>query len=99
MSMSHYCIVRADLSPGVRAANLIHAAGESSSGQLPQNTRAVALEARDEEHLLVLEDQLREAEVPHQAIREEGQLFAIGIRPTEELFRVRKVTSSLPLIR
>lgn len=98
MSMSHYCIVRADLSHGLRAANLIHAAGESSPGELPEHTRAVALEARDEEHLLVLEEELRAAQVEHTPIREDGELLAIGLRPTQDLSRVRKVTSSLPLI-
>lgn len=98
MNLSHYCITRADLAVGLMAAYLVHAAGESSPGELPENTRAVALEARDEEHLRVLEEGLKEAEVPHKAIWEDGELYAIGIEPTEDLGEIRKVTSSLPLI-
>ena len=97
--MSHYCITRADLAVGLMAAYLIHAAGESSPGELPKDTRAVALVARDEEHIRVLEDELKEAGVAHRAIWEEGELYAIGIEPTEDLVGIRKVTSSLPLIR
>ena len=97
--LSHYCIIREDLPFGQKAAYLIHAAGESSPGQLPKNTRAVALAARDEEHLRQLERQLEHASVEHAAIWEDDQLWAIGIRPTHDLGRLRKVTSSLPLIR
>lgn len=97
--MSHYCIARLDLAVGLLAAYLVHAAGESSPGDLPKDTRAVALGARDEEHLRVLEEDLKRAEVPHKAIWEDGELYAIGIAPTADLTRIRRVTSSLPLIR
>jgi hypothetical protein len=97
--LSHYCIIREDLDLGLKAAYLIHAAGESSTGTLPPNTRAVALAARDEEHLRVLEDLLKRAEVDHHAVWEDEQLFAIGIEPTADLDRLRKVTSNLPLVR
>lgn len=99
MDLSHYCITRLDLAFGLIAAYLVHAAGESSPGDLPDNTRAVALGARDEEHMRVLEEELKEAEVPHRAIWEDGELFAIGIAPTNDLSAIRRVTSCLPLIR
>jgi len=99
MSHSHYCITRSDLAIGLMAAYLIHAAGESSPGELPSDTRAVALVARDEEHIRVLEGELKEAGVSHRAIWEDGELFAIGISPTADLSQIRRVTSSLPLIR
>jgi len=99
MDLSHYCITRADLAVGLVAAYLIHAAGESSPGELPEGTRSVALAARDEEHIRIIENELKEADVPHKAIWEDGELFAIGIRPTDDLSRIRRVTSNLPLIR
>lgn len=99
ISLSHYCIARLDLAFGLVAAYLVHAAGESSPGDLPKDTRAVALGARDEGHLRVLEDDLKEAGVPHRAIWEDGELYAIGIAPTADLSKIRRVTSTLPLIR
>lgn len=99
MSFSHYVITRTDLVIGLMAAYLVHAAGESSPGDLPEETRAVALAARDEEHLRVLEEELKMAKVPHRAIWDDGELFAIGIVPTSDLSTIRQVTSSLPLIR
>jgi hypothetical protein len=44
-------IVRADLPQGVRSAQIIHAAGESSPGWLPNGTYAVALWRADERSL------------------------------------------------
>lgn len=96
---SHYCIVRGDLPRGLQAAYLVHAAGESAIASMPPNTRAVALVARDEEHLRRLESQLVSAKVPHHAVCEEGILFSIGIAPTSALSAIRKVTSNLPLVR
>jgi len=101
---THYCIIRKDLPLGVLAAQLIHAAGESSPGNLPDNTHAVALAAKSEEHLLFLEAKLRRLSIPHKAIREpdapwNGALMAIGIEPVADRNQVKKVTSSLPLLR
>lgn len=102
--MTHYCVVRGDLPRGVLAAQLIHAAGESSPGELPDGTHAVALEARSLEELQTIESKLKERGIPHQAIREpdapwDGELMAIGIEPVEDRCVLKKVTSSLPLLR
>lgn len=96
--MSHYCIVKAGLSPGVMAAMFIHAAGESSPGKLPPNTRAIALQAESQK-LSFIKQQLVAYEVDHQLIEEDGELLAIGISPKADDKRVRKITSSLPLVR
>ena len=83
-------------------AQTIHAAGESSPGNLPDNTYAIALAARDEAHLLEVEDRLRRREVPHHSIREpdapwNGALMAIGIPPAAWM-EAKRALSSLPLL-
>ncbi|MEM9462699.1 MAG: hypothetical protein AAGF11_51600 [Myxococcota bacterium] len=100
---THYCIVRADLPRGVLAAQLIHAAGESSPGSLPSGTRAVALAARDEAHLRSIEQCLVRLGIEHRAIREPdppwcGALMAIGLMPVSDRTKVRKATRRLPLL-
>jgi len=55
------------------------------------------------DQLLVLEQQLIEAQVPHRAVRESdqpyaGELMAIGIRPAPK-DQVQRYVSSLPLLR
>jgi hypothetical protein len=97
-------IVRADLPRGVLAAQLIHAAGESSPGDLPTHTFAVALAARDEPHLELLERKLLKHQIPHRAIREPDApwnhaLMAIGIVPVSDRAVVKLVTSSLALLK
>ena len=62
----------------------------------------MALAAKDEDHLAFLESKLQRLEIPHVAIREpdrDDELMAIGIRPVEDRALVRKVTSSLPLLK
>lgn len=95
--------MRLDLSPGLQAANLIHAAGESSPGNLPQGTFAVALTARDEAELRTLHDRLEASGIEHVQISESdgahaGQLMAIGVRPGVRE-GLRPHLSSLPLLR
>lgn len=97
--MHHVCVVRSDLPPGVRAAYLIHAAGESVRYRVPPGTRAVALAARDEQHLRDVAEQLERHEVDHRAVWEDGVLFAVGVSPVSDLAQVKRVTSSLPLMR
>lgn len=97
-------IVREDLPRGVLAAQLIHAAGESSPGGLPTHTFAVALAARDQPHLEFLEQKLLERKIPHRAIREpdapwDNALMAIGLEPVADRALVKPVTSSLALLR
>ncbi|MFV8749694.1 peptidyl-tRNA hydrolase [Nannocystaceae bacterium ST9] len=97
-------MIRQDLPRGVLAAQLIHAAGESSRGALPPHTVAVALAARDEVHLESLEQALRRLDIPHRAIREpdppwNGALMAIGIVPVADRSIVKPVTGGLKLLR
>lgn len=103
-TITHYCVIRQDLPRGVLAAQLIHAAGESAGGVLPTSTIAVALAARDEAHLVTIEQQLRRLAIPHRAIREpdppwNGALMAIGIAPVCDRAAVSRVTGALGLLR
>lgn len=87
----------------MQAAQLIHAAGESSPGNLPEGTFAIALHARDEVHLSLIAKKLRLAGISFTPIREPdaqycGALMALGLHPRrkEEL---RRHLSELPLVR
>ena len=98
--MTHYIIVRTDLPVGCAMAQLIHAAGESAGGDLPNNTIAVALGARDEDHLEFIEAKLRRLSIPHHRVREpdrNNELTAIGLQPVADRRLVRRVVGSLPL--
>jgi hypothetical protein len=102
LHLTHYCVVRRDLSPGLQAANLIHATGESSPGCLPKGTYAVALTAAGETELRDLHARLSAACIPHATIIETdgehaGQLMAIGAAPGDRA-RLRRYFSSLPLV-
>lgn len=87
---------------GVLAAQVIHAAGESSSNPVPKGTIAVALEA-SKEQLLSLEKRLIEDNIPHQSIYEpdppfNGEITAIGVYP-DYGDKLRKYFSQFPLVR
>ena len=99
--MVHYCVVRSDLTFGQQAAQLIHAVGESHNGTVhPPGTVAVALSARNQEHLLELESCLKKAGLPHVLISEcDGEPMAIGLHPTRDRAAIRKVLSSIPLVK
>ena len=82
---------------------LLHAAGESSPGNLPKGTVAVALAAEDELNLLKLERRLLNKNVPHVSIREPdapffGEILAIGVKPGPKS-QLRKYFSNFKLIR
>ena len=99
----HYVIVRADLSRGLQAAMLVHAAGESSPGGLPSNTHAVVLAAASEEALASVATRLKRAEISFVEIREPdapffGALMALGVMPGRKEV-LRRHLSSLPLLR
>ena len=103
-TLYHYVVVRSDLPHGVQVAQTIHAAGESCEGPLPSGTYAVALSVPDETSLRELARRLWDSEVPHKLILEpdapyDGQAMAIGIFPTTDRDRVRRLTSSLPLVK
>lgn len=102
--LTHCVIVREDLPRGTLAAQIIHAAGESSPGGLPTNTYAIALAARDEAHLALIEQELLERQIPHCAVREpdapwSDALMAIGIVPLVDRAIVKPVTRSLRLLK
>jgi len=82
---------------------VIHAAGESALGPLPPATHAIALSVPDEAALLGIEARLREARVPHVAIREPdppwcGALMAVGVCPAPKA-RLRPFLRRLPLLK
>lgn len=88
---------------GTLAAQVIHAAGESSPGNLPGDVHAVALAAKDEAELLALEGRLTSAGIHHHAIREtdapySGALMSLGIPPCDRS-TVKRVLSAFPLLR
>lgn len=99
----HYVIVRGDLPTGLKVANAVHAAGESSD-RVPAGTIAVALQAQDADHLDALAEELDELDISHAVVVEgegdfAGQPMAIGLEPLDDRARARRVLSSLPLIR
>lgn len=101
--LTHYCLVRGDLPVGAIGAQLVHAAGESSPGDLPDGTIAVVLAAKSVGHLEHLERKLVRLEIPHRAVREpdapyNGELMAIGIRPVDDRELVKPVTAGLQLL-
>lgn len=101
--LTHYVVVRSDLPLGVLAAQIVHAAGESSPGNLPEATRAVVLTVAGEEALERLFARLARAQVAYRAIREpeapwNGALMAIGVVPAPKS-TLRKVLSDVPLYR
>ncbi len=100
--VTHYIIVRSNLPVGIQAAQIAHAAGESSPGNLDTGTYAIVLQANSES-LSELEQKLQDDGVSHRAIRESdvpytGDLLAIGLRP-EKRTKVKRYVSSLPLLR
>lgn len=79
-------MVRADIPAGVQAAQLIHAAGRSSPGNLSPFTYAIALQVDGEISLRALYARLRSAGVAAVLVIEDdppytGQAMAIGIPP------------------
>lgn len=82
LALSHYVIVRGDLSPGLQLAYAVHAAGESVSERVPAGTRAVVLASENEGALRELASNLVEAGAPHHVVIEAGELFSIGMVPT-----------------
>lgn len=102
-TLHHYVIVREDLPLGVQFAQAIHAAGESCEGPLPSGTYAYALGVRDEAHLEQIIARLWDAAIPYTVVCEPDPPYldapmAIGIWPTSDREKVRRVTSDLPLL-
>ena len=102
-SLTHYVIVRKDLPPGFQAAQIVHAAGESSQGKLLPNTNAVVLSVDNENDLWWIAGQISIAGIAHVLIREvdppySGQYTALGIVPLGDRSRVKKIFSKLSLL-
>lgn len=96
-------IVRRDLPLGILAANLVHAAGETSPGGLPEGTHAIVLVVPDESALKAVAARLELARVPCKRIIEpdapyNGALMAIGCAPGQKEV-LRRFLSSLPLLK
>lgn len=84
-------------------AQLVHAAGESSPGNIPPDTHAVVLSCKDESELLAYAQLLAQHGVPHVLIREpdlpySGQAMALGAF-AEDRTQLRKLLARLPLVR
>jgi len=82
---------------------LVHAAGESSPGNLPHDTHAIVLSVPNEPALAALAERLTKAGVAHVTIREpdapwNDALMAIGLAPGRKEV-LRKHLSSLPLLK
>ena len=88
---------------GVQAAQIVHAAGESSPGGLSSGTYAVVLAVKDEARLETEATRLRGRGVSFVEIREPdapfcGALMALGIVPGRK-GALRKHLSCLPLLK
>lgn len=97
-------IVRQDLPYGFLASQVVHAAGESSPGNLDSGTFAVVLAVQNESELLKVCDRLRQAVIPHKLIREpdsphNNAATAIGLWPTRDRKRLAKILGRLPLLK
>lgn len=91
--------MRRDLSHGVAAAQLVHAAGESSPGGLLEGTYAIVLVVDDEDALTALARSLAIAGVAHVPIIEPDrghEMTAIGVVPGLRS-KLRRYFSTLPL--
>lgn len=96
-------IVREDLPKGLQAAQIVHAAGESSPGCLPEGTYAVVLAVPDEDTLMAVAARLLRERVPFTPVFEpdlpyKGALMAIGVRPARKE-ALKRHLSSLPLLK
>ncbi len=102
MPLTHFCIVRKNLPIGMIGAGLIHAAGESCG--VPEHTNAVCLGVKSEDHLLKIEQALKDLGIEHFAIREpddpwNNAILSIGIPPIEDRETIAAVTKKLQLLR
>ena len=89
---------------GNLAAQLTHAAGESSPGNLPPNTHVVVLAAPNEGKLLRAHRRLSDRDIPHVLIREpdapfNGEATAIGVYPIKDRRPVRRAFAGLKLLK
>jgi hypothetical protein len=95
--------VRSDLPRGIQAAQIVHAAGESSPGNLPAGTYAVVLAVATERLLVQAADVLRQKGIAFTAVFEpdapfDGAMMAIGLEPGRKEV-VGKHVSGFPLLK
>jgi len=100
--LAHYIIVRDDLSLGMTAAQVCHAAGESVRSRVPTGTHAVILGVPAAE-LPAVAERLVRANAHYKLIFENDapyalQLMAIGIEPGPK-DEVGRILADLPLLR
>lgn len=95
--------MRADLPRGLQAAQIVHAAGESSPGNIPAGTYAIVLAVPDKHALAAEAYRLTKVGVSLTPIYEpdapyHGELMALGLTPgrKEDL---RRHLSCLPLLK
>jgi len=86
---------------GTLCAQLVHSAGET--GPTEPGTHAVVLSARNEKHLLKIEQRLTHYKIKYHSVREpdapyNGELMAIGIFPTCDRKFLKPVTKRLRLL-
>jgi Peptidyl-tRNA hydrolase PTH2 len=85
------------------AAQVVHAAGESSPGNLPEGTFAVVLAVPNEEALQREAKRLKAAGVQFTKITEpdwphNGALMALGLKPARKE-EIKRHVANLPLLR
>ena len=95
--------MRTDLPLGILAAQVVHAAGESSPGDLSEGTYAVVLAVKDERELMAVAAKLVRRRVPFVPIFEpdapfDGALMALGVRPARKE-ALKRHLAQLPLLR
>lgn len=95
--------MRSDLPRGLQAAQLVHAAGESSPGGIPAGTYAIVLAVPDKHALAAEAYRLTKAGIAFVPIFEpdapyNGELMALGLVPARKE-ALRRHLSSLPLLK
>lgn len=95
--------MRSDLPRGLQAAQIVHAAGESSPGDLPAGTYAVVLAVPGKHELAAEAYRLTKAGIEFTPIYEPdapycGELMAIGLKPQRKE-KLKRHLSSLPLLK
>lgn len=101
--ITHYILVRQDVPRGLQSAQIVHAAGESSPGNLPPGTYVVVLAVANEAVLRAFSEKLEAHGIQHKLIVEnsndyQGQAMAIGVVP-QPRSQLRRYFSSLPLLK
>ena len=101
--LTQFIIVRSDLPLGMIAAQVAHAAGVGSERH-PPDVHVVVLAASDEDHLRSISQRLLDADVAQTLVQEVDppythQAMSIGLELIRDRSSVKKVLSSLPLLR